>query len=85
MDSKHLDMKALTYRDEVGMEFTQVTAQCKCGRGGWLRIPTVFTDPDISKDYQTISEIDKDGKLWLGRRYETFAKAGKCGGLDVHS
>lgn len=34
-----MSMSAYGYRDKDGHEFTQVTAQCKCGRGGWLRIP----------------------------------------------
>lgn len=34
-----LNLTAHTYRDEQRNEFTQVTAQCECGRGGWIRLP----------------------------------------------
>jgi hypothetical protein len=34
-----LNLTAHTYRDEQNNKFTQVTATCKCGRGGWIRLP----------------------------------------------
>lgn len=39
LTEERMSMSAYGYRDKDGHEFTQVTAQCKCGRGGWLRIP----------------------------------------------
>ena len=30
---------AYAYRDKDRNEFTQVTASCECGRGGWIRLP----------------------------------------------
>lgn len=33
-----LNLTAHTYRDPQRNEFTQVTAQCVCGRGGWIRL-----------------------------------------------
>lgn len=36
---EHMSMSAYAYRDVNRNEFTQVTAQCLCGRGGWLRLP----------------------------------------------
>lgn len=37
--TEELGLMANEYRDENGNIFTQVTASCKCGRGGWLRLP----------------------------------------------
>lgn len=33
-----INLTAHTYRDPQHNEFTQVTAQCECGRGGWIRL-----------------------------------------------
>lgn len=33
-----MELTAHLYRDPQHNEFTQVTAQCACGRGGWLRL-----------------------------------------------
>jgi hypothetical protein len=37
-DKIELSLTAHSYRDPQHNEFTQVTAQCVCGRGGWLRL-----------------------------------------------
>jgi hypothetical protein len=34
-----LELVASRYRDTQRNEYTQVTATCKCGRGGWIRLP----------------------------------------------
>jgi len=39
-----LALMASAYRDNGRNEFTQVTANCPCGRGGWIRLPK---HPDI--------------------------------------
>lgn len=36
---EHMKFVSNTYRDVQGDKFTQVTASCKCGRGGWIRLP----------------------------------------------
>ena len=41
-----LDFKVTNYRDVDRNKYIQVTATCKCGRGGFVRIPT-----DSYKDY----------------------------------
>ena len=47
--SEELRLDAHRYRDGEGNEFTQVTASCKCGRGGWIRLPL---HPDIEALFQ---------------------------------
>lgn len=39
-----INLTAHTYRDPQRNEFTQVTAQCECGRGGWIRLPKHIED-----------------------------------------
>ena len=38
-ENNELDLIVNEYRDIQGNEFTQVIASCKCGRGGWIRLP----------------------------------------------
>lgn len=53
-----LRLTAERYRDRDGREMTQVTAQCPCGRGGWIRLDK---HPDIiTHQKQLLEELLRD-------------------------
>lgn len=58
-DLEDMNLSAMQYRDEQRNEFTQVTAQCKCGRGGWLRLPK-HPDLDSYIPKQELSRLLED-------------------------
>lgn len=48
---EQMSLTAMQYRDELANEFTQVTASCACGRGGWIRLPK---HADLNQHYLNI-------------------------------
>ena len=55
-----LMLTALTYRDPQHNVFTQVTAQCACGRGSWIRLPKHDTEGAVRIPVRILKEIKPD-------------------------
>lgn len=54
-----MNLTAHTYRDSQRNEFTQVTAQCACGRGGWIRLAKHDTG-EVRIPVRILKEIKPD-------------------------
>lgn len=58
-DKLELSLTAHSYRDPQRNEFTQVTAQCVCGRGGWIRLAK-HDDGSVQIPVRILTEIKPD-------------------------
>lgn len=63
-----LEFSVTQYRDNKNYESTQVTVNCKCGRGGWIRLQK---HPDMSK-YISRKEVEEaidqgEETVWVKR------------------
>lgn len=60
MRTDRLTLQAAGYRDKQYGRHVQVTAQCPCGRGGWLRLSEAAISLVLYRECApSVSELDK--------------------------